>query len=145
MARGQGANDIDLLEHVVLPVANEDDAAMSARALAPLRPGTVTVVHVVEKAGGSPDKTPVAQSESIAQRCLEVVRESHPDAALHTAYHTDIVEGIFQSAEEIGATAIAFRTRGGGRLTRLLSGDLALKLIGDPSLPVIVLPDPEES
>lgn len=143
MARGQGADGTDLLEHVVLPVANEADATSSARALAPLRPEAVTVVHVIEKAGGAPDKTPVEQSEAIAERCLEAVREVHPDAELHATYHTDIVEGIFDSAEAVGATAVAFRTRGGGRITRFLSGDLALKLITDPRLPVIVLPDPE--
>jgi hypothetical protein len=49
----------DLLAHVLLPVANEEDALATATALEPYRPERVTALHVVEKGGGVPDKTPV--------------------------------------------------------------------------------------
>jgi len=56
----------DLLGHVLLPIANEEDALSTARALEPYAPERVTALHVVEKGGGVPDKTPVEQSEELA-------------------------------------------------------------------------------
>ena len=51
--------DEGLLGHVLLPVANEDDAPATAKALEPYEPSSVTALYVVEKGGGVPDKTPV--------------------------------------------------------------------------------------
>jgi len=138
---GSDANtEQDLLAHVLLPVAHEEDALATATALEPYQPEHVTTLHVVEKGGGVPDKTPVEQSESLAEESYAAVREVFPDADDHTAYSRDIAGAIFEAADEVGASAIAYRSRGGNRLMQFLSGDLSLKLVTDADRPVIALP-----
>jgi len=135
-----------LLEHVLLPVATEEDALATARALEPYDPDHVTAMHVVEKGEGVPDKTPVEQSEEIAAESYAAVRTVFPDADEHTAYARGVVESIFEAAAEIDASAIAFQPRGGNRLVQFLSGDTTLKLVTEADRPVITLPqEPEET
>jgi hypothetical protein len=143
MSGATGEDDHGLLAHVLVPVANEADARATAAALAPYHPEHVTVVHVVEKGGGVPDKTPVEQSEDVAAAAYTAVRTVFPDADDHTAYARDIVGAIVETGEEVGATAIAYRPRSGGRLVQLLSGDLSRQLVVSASLPVIALPRAE--
>ncbi|AHG01714.1 universal stress protein (plasmid) [Halostagnicola larsenii XH-48] len=131
-----------LLENVLLPVANEDDAATTALALEPYDPEQVTTLHVVEKGEGVPDKKPVEQSREIAEQSFAAVRQTFPDADDTTAYARDIVGAIFEVADEVDASAIAYRTRGGNRLMQFLSGDLTLKLVTNADRPVIALPEP---
>lgn len=135
-----------LLEHVLLPVVNEEDARATAEALEPYDPHHVTAVHVVEKAGGVPDKTPVEQSEKLAAESYAAVQSVFPGADEHTAYARDVVDAIFEVAAEVDATAIAYRSRGGNRLMQFLSGDHSLKLVTTADRPVIALPreDPED-
>jgi nucleotide-binding universal stress UspA family protein len=130
----------DLLAHVLLPVADEEDALRTAAALEPYRPERVTALHVVEKGGGVPDKTPVEQSEELAEETYAAVRTVFPDAGEHTAYARDVVGAIREAADEVGASAIAYRSRGGSRIMQFLSGDLSLKLVTDADRPVIALP-----
>lgn len=132
----------DLLSHVLVPVADADDAAATATALEPYAPERVTVLHVVEKAGGAPDKTPVEQSERIAERSFAAVRRAFPDADDHLAYRRDVVAAVFEAADEVDASAVAFRPRGGSRLVQFLSGDRTLQLATEATLPVIALPEP---
>ncbi|MUV89757.1 universal stress protein [Halapricum sp. CBA1109] len=132
--------ETELLGHVLLPVANEEDALATAHALEPYGPDHVTALHVVEKGEGSPDKTPVEQSEDIAEETYAAVRTVFPDADDHTAYARDVVEAIFDAAEEVDATAVAYRSRGGNRLVQFLSGDYSLKLATEADRPVIALP-----
>jgi nucleotide-binding universal stress UspA family protein len=133
--------DIDLLDHVLVPVANEEDARATVESLAPYGPSKVTVTHVVEKGGGVPDKTPVEQSKAIAEDAYAAVQETYPDADTHTMYSTDVVEGIFEAADEVGSTAIMFSARGGNRIMQFLSGDLSLRLVTESSIPVVALPN----
>jgi nucleotide-binding universal stress UspA family protein len=63
-----------------------------------------------------------------------------PNAEDHTAYGRDIAEKIFEAADEVGVTAIAYRSRGGNRLMQFLSGDISLKLVTNANRPVIALP-----
>lgn len=140
MTTEQGTGDRDLLANVLLPVANEEDALATARALEPYFPTHVTALHVVEKGEGVPDKTPVEQSEEIAERSYEAVRTVFPDADDHTAYARDVVDAISDAAEEVDASAIAYRSRGGNRLVQFLSGDRSLKLVTRSEIPVIALP-----
>jgi nucleotide-binding universal stress UspA family protein len=130
----------DLLGHVLLPVANEEDALATARALEPYDPERVTALHVVEKGEGVADKTPVEQSEELAAESYAAVRTVFPDAGEHTAYARDVVEAIFDAAGEVDASAIAYRSRGGNRLVQLLSGDLSTEIATDAPVPVIALP-----
>jgi nucleotide-binding universal stress UspA family protein len=130
----------DLLSHVLVPVAHEEDALATARELEPYRPDRVTALHVVEKGGGVPDKTPVEQSVSLAEESYAAVRRVFPDADDHTAYGRDVAAEIFAAAGEVDASAIAYRSRGGNRLMQFLSGDLSLKLVTNADRPVIALP-----
>ena len=137
---------VDLLAHALLPVANEEDALATARALEPYGPERVTALHVVEKGDGVPDKTPVEQSEELAAESYAAVRSVFPEADEHTAYGRDVVEEIFAAVEAVDATAIVYRARGGNRLMRFLSGDLSSELVTDAPVPVVALPraDAEE-
>jgi nucleotide-binding universal stress UspA family protein len=129
-----------LLAHVLVPVANEADALATARALEPYDPGRVTALHVVEKGGGTPDKTPVEQSEELAEASYAAVRTVFPDADGHTAYARDVVGAIFEAAAEVDASAVAYRSRGGNRLLQFLSGDRSLRLVTEAECPVVALP-----
>ena len=137
--------DTELLAHVLLPVATEKDARVTARQLAPYSPDHVTALHVVEKGDGSADKTPVEQSEEIAEQAFAAVREEFPEADTHTAYARNVVEAIFEAADEVDASAIAYRSRGGNRLVQFLSGDRSLKLVTQADRPVIALPNVDSS
>ncbi|WIV68409.1 universal stress protein [Natrialbaceae archaeon AArc-T1-2] len=132
--------DGELLAHVLLPVAHEADARESARALSPYDPDRVTVLHVVEKGDGVPDKTPVEKSREVAAESYAAVRETFPDADDHTAYARDVVSAILEAADEVDASAVAYRPREGGRIVRFLSGDHSLKLVTRADRPVIALP-----
>jgi nucleotide-binding universal stress UspA family protein len=134
------SDDEDILAHVLLPVAHEADAEATASALEPYGPSHVTALHVVEKGGGVPDKTPVEQSEGVAEESYAAVREVFPGADEHTAYGRDVAAKIFDAADEVGASAIAYRSRGGNRLMQFLSGDISLKLVTNADRPVIALP-----
>ncbi|MFC7114197.1 universal stress protein [Natronoarchaeum sp. GCM10025703] len=139
----------DLLQRLVLPVASDDDAEATARAVEPyLTDETVlSVVHVVEKAGGAPDKAGVEQREEYAEAALSLVEDyfaEHPVAVeTEILYGTDVVETVVDHAHSFDATAIAFLPREAGILTRLLTGQTTVSMVTDTDLPVIVLPDPD--
>lgn len=130
-----------LLSHLLVPVATEQDARETARALAPFAPAAVTVVHIVEKGGGVPDKTPVEQSEDVAEAAFAAFREEFPDAETRTVYQRDVVEGVLAAAAEVGASAVAFQPREGSRLKKFLAGDRTLRLVTAADRPVITLPE----
>lgn len=140
----------DPFEHAVLPVADLDDARTTARAALPqLRraDGRATLVHVVEKAGGAPDKAGVEQREEYAGETFAAANEVLGDAIdvdERLAFGTDVAETIFEVADEVDATCITFTPRGGNRWIRLLTGDVALSLITETDRPVVVVPAEDE-
>lgn len=129
-----------LTDTVVVPVADEADARATAAAMSAYDVGHVTVVHVVEKGEGVPDKTPVEQSEAVAADAFAAFKETFPDAATETVYRRDVVAGIDAVADAIDASAIVFCPRGGSRLAKFLSGDRSLRLISEADRPVVSLP-----
>lgn len=141
-----------LLDRVVVPVADPDDAHATARALrsAPLPEGaSILVVFVVEKAGGAPDKASVEQRELYGRDLFEAFETAFDsDAATvetDLLYGTDVAATIVEAAHEADASAIAFTPRGGSRWIKLLTGDVATSLVEGSDLPVIVFPDAEEA
>ena len=134
---------IDLLDHLLVPVANEADARATAEALLPLSPGQISVLHVVEKREGAPDKTPIEQSELVAEESFSAFRGYFPLAEEVVDYRSDVVAAIIEAASACEASAIAFHPRGGSRVVQFLAGDRALRLINESDRPVISLPLPD--
>jgi nucleotide-binding universal stress UspA family protein len=134
----------DLFDRVLLPVANEADAESTMRAIdGHFDDDTeVVTVHVVEKAGGAPDKAGVEQRELEAEEAFDVVRDALGDVETEIYYGTDVSETIFRAADDHDVTSIVVTPRGGSRLVRLLTGDVALDLVTESDRPVVVLPDP---
>jgi len=125
----------DIFMRVVLPVASVENAAASVRALASQDPDHVVAVHVIEKAGGAPDKAGVGQREQEAEKMFKTVEgvlANHlPSAGLETdfRYGTGVAETIFRAAADHGATAVVITPRGESRWVQLLTGDVALDIV----------------
>ena len=144
------ADPPDLLSRPLIPVASEDDARETCRAAFPriaAAGGRPVVVHVVEKAGGAPDKASVEQREAAAEDAFAVVREAAADAGVDVEteirYGTDVAATIIDAAAESDASAIVFHPRGGSWLLDLLTGNVRDRLVSESDRPVIVLPDAE--
>ena len=97
MAKGQ-------FEHVLVPVASDTDAESTAEALADhLETDRVTVVHVVEKAGGAPDKAGVEQREEAAAEAFERFEETYGESVeTDIVYDSNIADGLLAAAAEAG-------------------------------------------
>jgi len=139
-------------ERVVVPVANDEDAAATTAALRPHvadSDSTVIAVHVIEKAGGAPDKASVEQREQQATEIFATVTDGFDgvNATLETdlRFHTDIAASIIEAAHEWNASAILFTPRGGSRWRKLLTGDVTHNLVANSDIPILVLPDREVS
>jgi len=134
----------ELFDRVVLPIASEDDAKATARAISSHEVGHILAVHVVEKAGGAPDKAGVEQREEAAEEAFGVLKAYFgEDADLDTdiRYDTDVADAIFAAADDFDASSIVITPRGGSRWIQLLTGDVALSLVTETDRPVVVLPD----
>ncbi len=134
-----------LFEHLLVPVASESDVEPTCAALEPHLESTsqLTVIHVIEKGGGSIDKAPLGKRKEDGEAILSAVESTLGESvSVETTivYGTDLVEAIFDTALEAAVDAVAFRARGGSRITRLLSGDTTSKLVTDPVVPVVSLP-----
>ncbi|MFB6308040.1 MAG: universal stress protein [Haloarculaceae archaeon] len=138
---------VPLTDHLAVPVATEEDARETARILDNYEHGRITVVHVIEKGDGVPDKLPLEEAERRASDAFNVFRGYIPEIETETVYRRDVVGAIIDVAADIDASAIAFRPRGGSRIVQLLAGDRALKLVTTADRPVIALPEnpPEAS
>jgi nucleotide-binding universal stress UspA family protein len=134
-----------LLDHPVVPVADRTDAVATATALSRHLDGIrrVTAVHVVEKGGGAIDKAPMARRVADANAFLSTVESRLADEVpveTRVEFGTDVADTVVATGLDVGATAIAFRPRGGNRLVRFLSGDTASRLLNGSELPIVSLP-----
>ncbi|MFC7175853.1 universal stress protein [Halosegnis marinus] len=131
-------------DHVLVAVAGEDDATATAAALARnLDADRVTVVHVVEKAGGAPDKAGVEQSETAAEASFAAFREGYHGGEVTTrvVFDTDVADGLVRAAREADADAVVFTPRGGSWFERALTGNVARDLMDAADRPVVAIPD----
>ncbi|GAA0666990.1 universal stress protein [Natronoarchaeum mannanilyticum] len=136
-----------LFERALVPLASEDDARATCRAIEPHLPDDceLVAVHVIEKAGGAPDKASVEQREEVAEEIFAVVADRFPnrDVATEILYGTDVAETILDHAAAIDASVVAFTPREAGLLVRLLTGDTASSIVNETDRPVLVLPEPD--
>jgi len=137
-------------QRVVVPVANNEDAAATTAALRPHVSGsdsTVIAVHVIEKAGGAPDKASVEQRELQAEEIFATFTDGFGgiELALETElrFGTDVASSIIGAAHDRDASAIVFTPRGGSRWRKLLTGDVTHRLVTNSDVPILVLPDRE--
>jgi nucleotide-binding universal stress UspA family protein len=142
----------NLLSRPFVPVASVDDARITADAVldrVAAAGGRMTVAHVVEKAGGAPDKASVEQREEIAEEAFDLVRDraSGVGVAVETEllYGTDVAGTLLTAAHDADATAIVFTPRGHKWWWDLFSADVADALVHESDLPVVVLPSPEDA
>lgn len=140
-----------LFQRVLVPVANREDARSTAAALKPYLDSTVDeilAVHVIEKAGGAPDKASVEQRELDAEQIFQAMVECLADPVLAVdtkiLYGTSIAEAIIGGAHDVDATAIVFTPRGGSKWLKLLTEDVTTGLISESDIPILVLPDVSE-
>jgi nucleotide-binding universal stress UspA family protein len=141
----------NLLSRPLVPIASVDDAELTLEVALDriaAASGRMTVVHVVEKAGGAPDKASMEQREGIAEEAFDLVRERAADAGVavetELLYGTDVAETLVRAAHDAGATAIVFTPRGHKWWWDLFSEDVADSLVHESDLPVVVLPSPTE-
>jgi nucleotide-binding universal stress UspA family protein len=134
---------------VVVPVADRDDAAATVATLRSYVAGDsrVIAVHVLEKAGGPPDKASLEQCEQRAVEVFSIVTEGFADSGVvvesELRYGTDIASSIVDVAHDRSASGIVFTPRGGRRWRTLLTGD-AHNLVRRSDVPIVFLPDREE-
>ncbi|WP_181692608.1 universal stress protein [Natronomonas sp. LN261] len=138
-----------LTTRMLLPVVHEEDTKRTCKALFEHRPGEpdsskIIVVHAIEKAGGAPDKAPLPAREEQAERVFALAEQilggRGYEVETRLIYATDVVDALFDVAREVEATSIVFLPREGGRLSRLLTGNLSTRLVLDSPIPVITLP-----
>ena len=136
-----------LLRRVTVPIAHEEDARATARALDEFLEGadvTLHVVHVIEKAGGAPDKAPLEARQQQAKAIFEIV-EAHfaeTDVGVRTElrYGTSVVDEIIAAAAAFDTTTIVFVPRSGTRIAKILAGNMTKRLVLNDRIPVLVLP-----
>lgn len=137
----------EILRHIIVPVANEADAESTCRRISKYlgEPELVLhFVHVIKKAGGAPDKAPLAQRQEQAEKMFKFIEMYFDDTGYtvktELRYGTDVVDEILDSVEENDAGSVLVVPREGGFISKLLSGNRFKKIISS-NYPVIVLPE----
>ena len=134
-----------ILDRVLVPIASEDDAEATASTIeSHMDRGTAVFVHVIEKAGGAPDKASVEQREEYAEKVFEVIRQKLENTEIEVEesvkYGTDVGDTIIKSAHDHRADSIAFTPRSGSKILKLLTGDITDTLVQNSDIPLVILP-----
>lgn len=134
----------DLLSKVVIPVADEDVAETTARAAQGYLDddSEVVLVHVVSE----DDDESESEWEAFAEDAFDSARAVLGSAGVSTEIRQgeDVVETVFAVADDVEASAVAFRSRGGSRWRQIMAGDVARELVTEARHPVVVLPRADE-
>lgn len=139
-----------ILAHLLVPVANEDDAKATCREFDSYiddETETIVVTHVIEKAEGYMDKAPLEARERQAETVFSIVEDYFDDGPRirrELRYGTDVVDEIVAAAEEFDVSAIGFTPRPGGRIREFLTGDPAYRLLTESHHPVVAFSTDEE-
>lgn len=139
-----------LFRRALVPVASPEDANATGRAVSQYlaAESELVVTNVIEKAGGAPDKASVEQREEYAAEAFSAFREAvGDDVAVETcvAYGTNVADTLVETAHEQNTSAIVVTPRGGSRWVKLLTGDVSKTLMETSDVPVIILPEQEDS
>ncbi len=136
-----------IFQRIIVPVANETDAKTTTAALLPYIESageTIITVHVIEKAGGAPDKASVEQRELVADELFDIVADGVSDIDIEVEtrylYGTDIAEAIIDAAHDLDVNAIVFTPRGTSQWLKLLTGDVTTALVNKSDRPVVAFP-----
>ena len=129
--------------HLLVPVANMDDAERTCDALDEyLDSGvqTITIVHVIEQTEGYMDTASPEALEQEAEKIFGYVEnyfEDGPEIQRELRYGTDAIEEIVAAADDLGVSAIGFSPRPKGRLQQLLTDNTSYRLITESPQPVV--------
>lgn len=133
----------DLLSKVVIPVADADVAETTARAAREYlhEDSRVLAVHVLQDDEYASKDEWETFAEDAFERAKSVLGEDRVETELREG--DDVTETIFEVAEDVDASAVAFRSRGGSRWRQIMAGDVARELVTEPEIPIVVLPGEE--
>lgn len=134
-----------LFERVLIPLASEEDARRARESIIPYLEdvgGVAILVHAIKLTEGGIDPSPVAVQEEEAERLFGIVGDDRGNLVVETrtAYGSDTVASITETAAETDATAIVFSPQEKGRLLQLLTGDTARSLMANSPVPVLSIP-----
>lgn len=130
--------------HLLVPIANVDDAERTCRELNEHLDSNLeelTVVFVIEQTEGFMDTTSPTALEQEAEKVFSYVENYFDDGLAirrELRYGHDAVEEITAAADELDVSAISFTPRPKTRLQQLLSENTSYRLITESEYPVVV-------
>ncbi|MFW5905625.1 MAG: universal stress protein [archaeon] len=133
-------------ETIGVPIASKEDAEVTCGVIGPYLSNrtTVVLIHVIKKAGGGIDHTPVERQrirgERSFDRCIDRLSIPSRRITTTTIFHTNLVDGILEGARKNDVDAIVFTPRSANRLIKLVSGDTAFGLVHETDRPLLVVP-----
>ncbi len=137
--------DDALFERILVPLADPDDAAQTARALRPYVDSETTLIitHVTEDDGSEAAIVRGRNhfAEEIYGTFISVLDRDDVRLEWVTLQGREVAETIIDGTDAVDATLIAFCPRGLDRWAQVIAGDPASRLIHDADVPVITVPD----
>ncbi|WP_136687160.1 universal stress protein [Halorhabdus amylolytica] len=137
--------------HLLVPVANVDDAEQTCDALDQyLDSGveTITIVHVIVQTDGYLDPASPEALEQEAQELFDYVEdyfEDGPEIRRELRYGSDTIEEIVAAADELEVSAIGFSPRPKNRLHQLLTENTSYRLVTESHHPVVAFSTGDEA